>query len=109
MFRSLCCAVVLATAAVPASAQDTELSKLREALRQLQQQVQELEKRVQEAEAKSGKAQEAAAPGQPASAPVQAAQPGRAGGSNAFNPDISLILQGTAARSSLDPNAYQIT
>jgi len=104
MFRSLCCAVVLATAAVPASAQDTELSKLREALRQLQQQVQELEKRVQEAELKSGKPQEAAAP-----APPPAAQPGRLGASNGFNPDISLILQGTVARSSLDPNTYQIT
>jgi len=104
MFRSLCCAVVLATAAVPASAQDTELSKLREALRQLQQQVQELEKRVQEAELKSGKPQEAAAP-----APPPAAQPGRPGASNGFNPDISLILQGTVARSSLDPNTYQIT
>src|SRR3954465_4492131 len=104
MFRSLCCAVALATAAVPASAQDTELSKLREALRQLQQQVQELEKRVQEAELKSGKPQEAAAP-----APPPAAQPGRPGASNGFNPDISLILQGTVARSSLDPNTYQIT
>src|SRR3954465_12223230 len=104
MFRSLCCAVALATAAFPAWAQDEELSKLREALRQLQQQVQELEKRVQDAEAKSGKPQEAAAP-----APPQPAQPGRPGGSNAFNPDISLVLQGTAARSSLDPNTYQIT
>jgi len=93
-------AAALAGAIVPAQAQDAELSKLREALRQLQQQEQELEKRVQEAEAKSAKPQEAAPP---------AAQPGRPGGSSAFNPDISLILQGTAARSSLDPNTYQIT
>jgi hypothetical protein len=28
---------------------------------------------------------------------------------NAFNPDMSLILQGTAARSSQNPNDYQIT
>jgi len=94
-------AAALAVAIVPAQAQDAELSKLREALRQLQQQVQELEKRVQEAEAKSAKPQEAA--------PAPPAQPGRPGGSSAFNPDISLILQGTAARSSLDPNTYQIT
>src|SRR4051812_42164369 len=99
MFRTVCCAVALATAAVPAPAQDAELSKLREALRQLQQQVQQLEKRLQEAESKTGKAEEAAARAQPA-----VAQPGRSGGSNAFNPDISLILQGTAARSTLDPN-----
>src|SRR3954468_23200921 len=104
MFRSVCCAVALATAAFPASAQDAELSNLREALRQLQQQVQELEKRVQEAEAKSGKPQEAAAPAPPSPAP-----PGRPGASNAFNPDVSLILQGTVARSSLDSNTYQIT
>jgi len=97
-------AAALAAAVVPARAQDDELSKLREALRQLQQQVQELEKRVQEAEAKSGKAEPAA----PA-VPPSPAQPGRTGGSNAFNPDISLILQGTAARSSLDPDSYQIT
>src|SRR6185369_14259603 len=97
-------AAALAGAIVPAQAQDAELSKLREALRQLQQQVQELEKRVQEAEAKGGKSQEAAAP-----APPPPAQAGRSGGSSAFNPDISLILQGSAARSSLDPNTYQIT
>src|SRR3954469_610682 len=32
-----------------------------------------------------------------------------AAGTNAFNPDISVILQGTVARSSQDPNDYQIT
>ncbi|HUQ24487.1 MAG TPA: hypothetical protein VM140_02365 [Burkholderiales bacterium] len=33
----------------------------------------------------------------------------RRAGSNAFNPDLSLILQGTAARSSQDPANFQIT
>jgi hypothetical protein len=94
MFRPVWwCATALAVAAFPAYAQDSELSKLREALRQLQQQVQQLEKRLQDAEAKSGKAEESARPA----------------GSNAFNPDISVILQGTAARSSRDPATYQIT
>src|SRR3982751_4710974 len=32
-----------------------------------------------------------------------------AAGTNAFNPDISVILQGTAAASSQDPNKFQIT
>src|SRR3954465_10799080 len=32
-----------------------------------------------------------------------------ASGTTAFNPDLSLILQGTVARSSHDPNDYQIT
>jgi predicted nucleic acid-binding Zn-ribbon protein len=64
MFRNVFCAVALATAAVPASAQDAELSKLREALRQLQQQVQQLERRLQDAEAKGARVEErsAAAP-----------------------------------------------
>ena len=93
MFRKLCCVAALVTAAVPASAQDAELSKLREALRQLQQQVQELEKRLADAENRKPPAQAAARPA----------------GSNAFNPDISVILQGTVARSTLDPNTYQIS
>jgi hypothetical protein len=40
---------------------------------------------------------------------VQALEKPRATGENAFNPAISLILQGTAARSSQDPATYQIT
>jgi predicted nucleic acid-binding Zn-ribbon protein len=58
MFRNSCCAVALATVAVNASAQDADISKLREALRQLQQQVQQLERRLQEAESKAAKAEE---------------------------------------------------
>ena len=54
MQRYLWCAVAFAMAGVPAHAQDTEISKLREALRQLQQQVQQLEKRLQDAETRSG-------------------------------------------------------
>ena len=68
-------AMAIAIAAFPASAQDAEVSKLREALRQLQQQVRALES---------------------------------ARGSGAFNPEISLILQGTFARSSRHPETYEI-
>jgi hypothetical protein len=39
----------------------------------------------------------------------RAPAPAGGSGTNAFNPDISIILQGTAARLSQDPNAYQIT
>ncbi len=77
MLRNLWCAVALAAAAMPVQAQDPELPKLREELKQLQERIDSLEK--------------------------------RGGGENAFNPGISLILQGTAARSSRDPNAYQLT
>jgi hypothetical protein len=52
-------------------------------LEQLKRRVEELEKR----------------------APAQA----RGTGTNAFNPDVSLILQGTAARISQNPNDFQIT
>src|SRR2546425_4141274 len=94
MFRHTWYAMALALATVRAYAQDSELSKLREALRQLQQQVKQLEKRLEEKEAQSA-------------SPV--AQSSRPAGSNAFNPDISVIMQGTAARSSRDPATYQIT
>jgi hypothetical protein len=96
MQRYLWCAVAFAMAGFPAHAQDSEISKLREALRQLQQQVQQLEKRLQDAETTSGKA-------------AAVAQAGRAAGSTAFNPAISLILQGTLARSSRDPETYEIS
>src|SRR5437763_17184519 len=39
----------------------------------------------------------------------KAPAPARGTGTNAFNPDISIILQGTAARSSQNPDNFQIT
>src|SRR2546426_12243245 len=86
MFRNTWCAMALAVAVVPAYGQD-----VREELRQLQQRIQQLEKRLQETEN------------------VAAQASARPAGENAFNPAVSLILQGTAARSSLDPNTYRIT
>src|SRR5947207_6026275 len=86
MFRSMWCVMALAVAVVPAYGQD-----VREELRQLQQRIQQLEKRLQETEN------------------VAAQASARPAGENAFNPAVSLVLQGTAARSTLDPNTYQIT
>jgi hypothetical protein len=40
---------------------------------------------------------------------VQELEKSRRAGDNAFNPDLSLILQGTAARASQDPANFQIT
>ena len=100
MQRYLWCAVAFAMAGVPAHAQDAELSKLREALRQLQQQVQQLGKRLEDAENKKQEAETR----KPA-----VAQPGRPAGSTVFNPEISLILQGTLARSSRNPEEYRIS
>jgi len=101
MFHNVCCAVALAAAAVPASAQDAELSKLREALRHLQQQVQQLEKRLQEAETKSSQAEQTAA-----QAAAQASS--RPQTESALNPGISAILNGVYANLSRDPNTYRI-
>ena len=86
MFRSMWCAMALAVAIFPAYGQD-----VREELKQLQQRIQQLEKRLQETEN------------------VAAQASARPASENAFNPAVSVILQGTAARSSLDPNTYRIT
>src|SRR5262245_5630620 len=67
--------------------------------------IQTLEKRLVEAEATAAKAESAARAAPP---PVQPAQSGPATAS-AFNPAISLILQGTYADTKQDPNTFQIT
>ena len=91
MFRSMWCAMAIAMAALPAQAQEADTAKLREELRQLQQRLQQLERRLQETEN------------------VAAQASARPAGENAFNPAVSVILQGTAARSSRDPASHQIT
>ena len=108
MVRSMWFAAVFAVASVPLGvhAQDAELAKIRDEIRQMKEayekRIEALEKRLQETEAKAGKAEDAAnqAATQASSRPV---------GENAFNPAISLIMQGTVARSSRDPARYQIT
>lgn len=111
----LCIALALSA---PARAQESELAKIREEIRQMKQQyeqrIQELEKRLADTEAKAGSAAAAAAKAQQSAASVESASvaataaPARAG-ETAFNPAISLILQGTYANTSQDPNRYQIT
>ena len=108
MHRTMLCAtafVVAWSAALPARAQDAELTKIREELRQLREayesRIQALEKRLQETEAKAGKAQDTAA-----QAAVQASS--RPTGENALNPAISMILNGTLSNLSKDPNRFRI-
>ena len=110
-------AVVIALAVpLPALAQDAELGKIREEIRQMKEgyekRIQELEKRLSEAEAKAGRAESAANNAEQNAAAAQTATAAAAsarGGENAFNPAMSLILQGTYARTSQDPNRFQIT
>ena len=132
MFKRKLIAVAIALAcAAPALAQDADLAKIRGEIKELrdayEKRIRELERRLFEAEAKAAKAEVATAKAEDATAKAEAAankaeqSAGRAesaaapaGGSgarsaeNAFNPAVSLILQGTYARSSRDPNQYRI-
>lgn len=90
MFRRnlIAAAVALAFPCV-ALAQEADLSKIREEMKQMKgdykQRIQALEQKAKEPGSGAGK------------------------GESAFNPAISLILQGTYANTSQDPNTYQIT
>jgi len=108
MIRSTCMAAAIAAvlAAPPqARAQDAELSKIREEIRQMKEsyerRIEALEKRLQETEAKAGKAQDAAA-----QATAQASS--RPAGENAMNPAVSVVLNGTLANLKKNPDAYRV-
>ena len=112
MHRTMLCAMAFAVAwgtPLAGRAQDSELSKLREEVRQLRQayesRIQALEERLKETEAKAGKAEQSAAQAETAAAGAGT----RPAGENAFNPAVSLILQGTLAGSSRDPETYRIS
>jgi hypothetical protein len=96
----------------PAFAADTELRQLREEMKALQRsyddRMQALEKRVADAEARAAKAERAGSQQAAAVVPAPAAS-AAARTESAFNPAISLILQGTYARTSEDPNNFQIS
>ena len=120
MFRRNLIAVAVAlTCAMPAYAQDAELAKIRGEIKQMrdsyEKRIQELEKRLSEAESKAGKAETTAnkaeqSAGRAEGAVVAASAASGAGRSaeNSFNPAMSLILQGSYARTSRDPNQYRI-
>jgi hypothetical protein len=99
-----------------AFAQDTELANIRSEIKQMrdayEKRIQELEKRLSDAEAKAGKAETAANKAEQSAAAAEsatAAATSARSGENAFNPAVSLILQGTYANTSQNPNAYRIT
>lgn len=100
------------------AASDPELKALRDEIAQMkqtyEQRISALETRLAQAEAKA----EAAAPAPEVAAPAPQAPPIADAApmaevsqtqSNRFNPDISLILQGSYSNLKQDPNAYQIT
>ena len=95
-----------------AAAQDSDLSRLREEMKTLQrsyeERMQALEQRLAEAEARAVKPAPGASRAEPPSQPIAQA-PAARDTLSAFNPGISLILQGTYARTSQDPNNFAIT
>lgn len=108
MAAAVVCACLLASPQAPA--QEEGLARLREEMKALQrtyeERMREIEKRLAEAEARATKAEQQA----PQAASIGAAPKADAGRSsdNAFNPAIGLVLQGTYARSRLDPATYAI-
>ncbi len=114
--RHLIAAAIALTFAGPVLAQDSELAKIRQEIKQMkdayEKRIQELEKRLSDAEAKAGKAETAAGKAEQNAARAESAASSATaarGGENAFNPAVSLILQGTYANTSQDPNTYHIT
>jgi hypothetical protein len=111
-------AVAHAAAPLPAlAAGDPELARMREEIRRMKQEyearIQALEQRVQAAEAQNAAAAQPAQPvASAAAAPAQSAQSadaaGRGSAAGAFNPDISLILNGSYANLSRDPQQYRL-
>ena len=108
MVRNLLCITACAAslgAPLAARAEDPELARIRAEIRQLKEtyekRIEALEKRLQETEARAGKAEEAA--GQAA---AQASS--RPAGEGAFNPAVSLILNGTLSNLRHDPHTFRI-
>jgi hypothetical protein len=115
-------AIASILASVPVFAQDTELGRVREEMKQLQrnyeERMQALEKRLTDAETRAANAEKSAnqaeqsakqagkSASQADATPVAAS---RRTGENAFNPAISLIMQGTWAHTSQDPNNFFIS
>jgi hypothetical protein len=113
-------AVALATPLCAAAADDQDLAQIREQIRQMKEdyetRIRALEKRLQQAEVETEHvaaqvqppATAAGVPASAASTPLPVASAGNAASANAYNPSMALILGGTYARLSQDPNQYRI-
>jgi hypothetical protein len=115
MQRTLLCAMALAVASsapLAARAQDAELSKIREEIRQMKEtyerRIEALEQRLQLAEAKAGKAAESAAQAETTATQAAVQASSRPQTESALNPGISAILNGVYANLKQDPNTYRI-
>ena len=119
MFKHVLAPAALAAALIASSASaatDADLAEIRDQIRQLKEayeaRINALEARLREAEARTASAAAGpAAPAAPAAAAVAtpAAAPSPASGIAAFNPAISVVLQGTYTNLSQDPKTYALT
>jgi hypothetical protein len=115
MHRRILCAMAFAVvwgAPLAARAQDTELSKIRDEIRQMKEayekRIEALEKRLQENEAKTGRAAESAAQAGNAAAQAAVQASSRPQAESALNPGISAILNGVYTNLKQDPNTFRI-
>ena len=111
---SACSALPLLFPHLALAASDADLAIISAEIQQLKQsyeaRIQALETRLQQAENTAKAAQSTAAKAdEKASQVAVAPQPASSSGANAFNPGISLILSGTYANLSQDPDKYRIT
>jgi hypothetical protein len=109
MHRKTLCAMALAVAwgaPLAARAQDADLAKIREEIRQMKEayerRIEALEKRLQETETRAGRAEDTAN-----QAAVQASN--RPQAESALNPGISAILNGVYGNLKQDPDTYRIS
>ena len=117
--RSILGAALLAAFAAPVSAfaaDDKELAAIRAQIQEMKQsyeaRLQAFEQRLQDAQAAAAQAQNSAAQlasqtPAPQAAPAPAITP-VSSSSNAFNPDISMVLGGTYNNLSQNPSSYRI-
>ena len=115
MHRKTLCAMALAvawSAPQPVRAQDAELTKIREEIRQMKEayekRIQALEQRLQETEVKSGKAEESATRAETAATQAAAQASSRPQAESALNPGISAILNGVYSNLKQDPTTHRI-
>src|SRR5690349_7210728 len=113
MHRNLLWGAALAaaiSAPLAAHAQDPELAKLRDEIRQMrdayERRIEALEKRLQETETRAAASKESAKSETPAAAAQASSRPA---GEGAFNPAVSLILNGTLSNLKRDPETYRIS
>jgi hypothetical protein len=108
MSKHLCVAGALALATVAPvahAASDAEIAEIRKQVQSLKD---EYEARIRALEDRLKEAQARAAAPAPAAPPAPVAAPSASTGLAAFNPAMSLVLQGTYANLSQDPDAFAI-